>query len=89
MILGKPLIIIPTPFQTEQLGNADRARSIDAALVLKQEKLSSDSLRESLNLAMTNPSRGKRASQVASQVRNIVGVEECVRIIDQLVTGRS
>ena len=89
MILGRPLIIIPTPFQTEQLGNADRARSIDAALVLKQENLSSDSLRESLNLAMTNPSRGKRASQVASQVRNIVGVEECVRIIDQLVTGRS
>ena len=89
MILGRPLIIIPTPFQTEQLGNAERARSIGAALVLEQEKLSSESLKESLNLAMTNPSCLERASHIASQVRNVVGVEECVRIVDQLVTRRS
>jgi UDP-N-acetylglucosamine--N-acetylmuramyl-(pentapeptide) pyrophosphoryl-undecaprenol N-acetylglucosamine transferase len=89
MILGRPLVVIPTPFQTEQLGNADRARSIGAALVLEQQKLSSDSLRESLNLAMTGPDCGKRVSYIASQVRNIVGLEECVRIVDELVAGRS
>jgi UDP-N-acetylglucosamine--N-acetylmuramyl-(pentapeptide) pyrophosphoryl-undecaprenol N-acetylglucosamine transferase len=88
MILGRPLILIPTPFQTEQLGNADRARSISSALVLEQEKLSSDSLKESLNLIMTNPSRGKRALQIANQVRDIVGVEECMTIIEQRVAER-
>jgi UDP:flavonoid glycosyltransferase YjiC (YdhE family) len=88
MILGRPLILIPTPFQTEQLGNADRARSISAALVLEQEKLSSDSLRESLNLIMTNPSCGERALQIANQVRDIVGVEECMTIIEQSVAER-
>jgi UDP:flavonoid glycosyltransferase YjiC (YdhE family) len=89
MILGRPLILIPTPFQTEQLGNADRARLIGVALVLEQEKLSSDSLRESLNLIMTDPAYGGRTSQIASWVRDIVGVEECMKIIEQPVAARS
>jgi UDP:flavonoid glycosyltransferase YjiC (YdhE family) len=89
MILGRPLILIPTPFQTEQLGNADRARLIGVALVLEQEKLSSDSLRESLNLIMTNPAYIGRTSQIASRVRDIVGVEECMKIIEQPVAARS
>jgi UDP-N-acetylglucosamine--N-acetylmuramyl-(pentapeptide) pyrophosphoryl-undecaprenol N-acetylglucosamine transferase len=89
MILGRPLILIPTPSQTEQLGNADRARLIGVARVLEQEKLSGDSLRESLNLIITDPTWGSRASQIASQVRDIVGVEECMKIIEQPVAGRS
>jgi len=89
MILGRPLILIPTPFQTEQLGNADRARLIGVALVLQQEKLCSDSLRESLNLIMTDPIYGGRTTQIASQVRDIVGVEECMKIIEQPVARAS
>jgi UDP-N-acetylglucosamine--N-acetylmuramyl-(pentapeptide) pyrophosphoryl-undecaprenol N-acetylglucosamine transferase len=89
MILGKPLVIIPTPFQTEQLGNADRARSVGGAVVLEQDRLSSDSLRESLNLTITNPTCAERASHIASQLRDVIGVEECMRIIDQLMAGRS
>jgi len=89
LILGRPLILIPTPYQTEQLGNADRARSIGAALVLDQEKLSRDSLRESLNLITTSASRRKRASQIANQVRDTVALKECMKIIEQLAAGRS
>jgi UDP:flavonoid glycosyltransferase YjiC (YdhE family) len=89
MILGRPLILIPTPFQTEQLGNADRARLIGVALVLEQEKLSSDSLRKSLSLITTDPTCASRTSQIASQVRHIVGAEECMKIIAQHVAGRS
>jgi UDP:flavonoid glycosyltransferase YjiC (YdhE family) len=89
MILGKPLLLIPTPFQTEQLGNADRARSIGIAVVLKQEKLSNESLREAITHIMSSREYYEAASQVASQVRQTDGAVECVRIIEEFVTQGS
>lgn len=85
MMLGKPLLLVPTPFQTEQLGNADRARSIGAAVVLEQATLSNDSLRESVNLIMSAHEYWNRASQIASQAQTLIADNECTKIISELV----
>jgi len=89
MILGRPLLLIPTPFQTEQLGNADRARSMSIAAVLEQEDLSNDSLRGAISLMTNSPNYFETTSQIASRVRQTDGTGECMRIIEQLIARGS
>jgi len=88
MILAKPLILIPTPFQTEQLGNADRARLIGVAVILEQERLSNESLREAVNQILRGRNYFEAASQIASQVSRASATGESIKIIEQIVAGR-
>ena len=49
MTFGKPMLLIPIPDHTEQYGNAKRAVRIGFAKILDQNKVNSDSLRESVS----------------------------------------
>jgi len=87
MVLGIPLLLIPTPFQTEQLGNADRARSIGTAMILDQGTLTNQSLVDAIRMMTDNRNRFEKASQIANQVREIVAAKEYLRILLQAKAG--
>jgi UDP-N-acetylglucosamine--N-acetylmuramyl-(pentapeptide) pyrophosphoryl-undecaprenol N-acetylglucosamine transferase len=89
LTVGKPLLLIPTPFQTEQLGNADRARSIGTAVVLGQDDLSNESVRGAINRITNSRAYFEKASQIASRVRETDAISECMRIIEHSVTRES
>lgn len=46
---GKPLILIPIPNQTEQYGNAFRAKKLGVAEVIEQQELNEINLRQSID----------------------------------------
>jgi uncharacterized protein (TIGR00661 family) len=87
MITGKPLLIIPTPFQTEQMANADSARSLGIAVVLEQERLSKESLLADINLIINNPRYTRNAGQIRKRTRGFDAPRECRRIIEGLISG--
>ena len=46
---GKPLILIPIPNQTEQYGNAFRAKKLGVAEVIEQRELNEFNLKQSID----------------------------------------
>jgi len=44
MCYGKPMVLVPTPGHTEQLGNAKRAEDLGIAKVIQQEELTKEKL---------------------------------------------
>jgi len=84
MTLGKPLLIIPTPFQTEQLANATSARSIGIAVILDQESLSMASLKGAITLLLRNRAYFLKAARVAQEAKKFEATKECRRIIEDL-----
>ncbi|MGA2790699.1 MAG: glycosyltransferase [Candidatus Bathyarchaeia archaeon] len=85
MMLGKPLLLIPTPFQTEQLANATSAHSIGGAIVLDQDSLSIKSLRGAITLILRDPYYSRKATRVARVARGFDATTQCRGIIERLV----
>lgn len=84
MTLGKPLLIIPTPFQTEQLANATTAQSIGIAILLDQRTLSLESLIEAISLLANERKYIQRAAEISRIAQEFDATEECTRMIKQI-----
>jgi len=89
MLWGRPMLLIPTPFQTEQLANASTARSLGFALVLPQDELSSETLKNSVNELLENNSYVRSARSISQEARRFDAVSECCTIVSSLALGRS
>ncbi|MGA8904355.1 MAG: glycosyltransferase [Candidatus Bathyarchaeia archaeon] len=89
MTLGKPLLIIPTPFQTEQLANATAARSIGIAMLLDQRALSMESLIEAITLLANKRTYTQRAIEVSQVAEKFEATTECSRMIKRLAADTS
>jgi uncharacterized protein (TIGR00661 family) len=77
---GKPLVLIPTPSQTEQFSNAKRAEELGVAKILDQRSINTLSLSSTLQ-EMLRGSFQKRAYKIQLDTANYNAVETIVNII--------
>ena len=84
MYYGKPLILIPTPNQTEQHNNARRAEELGIAKIIPQRKTSYDNLLSSVEEVLEKDGYGKRAEKIQKEVLTYNGVEKAFEIITSL-----
>ena len=84
MYYGKPLILIPTPNQTEQHNNARRAEELGIAKIIPQRKISYDNLLSSVEEVLEKDCYGKRAEKIQKEVLTYNGIEKAFEIITSL-----
>ena len=78
---GKPLLLIPTPNQTEQLNNAKRAEELCVAKVLKQKELSYNSLLFAVQEIFASNNYKEKAEEIQKKVLKHDAVEAIVKYI--------
>lgn len=84
LALGKPVVCIPTPGQSEQLGNAERVQEIGAAIVLDQEELSESTLSWSVEEVLSSDKYRNKAEQYRKTVESLDGLEKALQILAEL-----
>ena len=77
---GKPLVLIPTPSQTEQYNNARRATQLGVAKLLDQRSLNRKALQSTINAVMAGDYL-TRVGHVKDAVTNCNAVDTIVDII--------
>jgi UDP-N-acetylglucosamine--N-acetylmuramyl-(pentapeptide) pyrophosphoryl-undecaprenol N-acetylglucosamine transferase len=78
---GKPLIVIPTPSQTEQLNNAKRAMELGVAKVLHQKNLNHKQFTSTIQEMFTSKAYMKTAEVLKADVSKLDATETMVRVI--------
>jgi len=78
---GKPLILIPTPSQTEQMNNAKRAHELGVAKLLKQRDLNSKSLVSSIHGLFNNKDFIKTTENIGLEVSKYNATETLIKAI--------
>lgn len=84
MYYGKPVILIPTPNQTEQHNNARRAEELGIARIIPQKKISYNNLLSSVEEILENNCYGESAEKIQKEVLTYNGVEKAFEIITSL-----
>lgn len=78
---GKPLILIPTPNQTEQLNNARRAEELGVATVLDQKKLNYAQLLSTVQEFFMSDRYKAGAEEIQREVSKYDAIETMVKMI--------
>ncbi|MCW3986913.1 MAG: hypothetical protein NWE87_01200, partial [Candidatus Bathyarchaeota archaeon] len=81
---GKPLIVIPTPSQTEQLNNAQRAMELGVAKVLSQKDLEYKQFTSTIQEMFTSTAYIKTAEALKADVSKLNATETMIRVITSL-----
>ena len=84
MYYGKPMVLIPTPNHTEQMGNASRVEEMGLGIALNQEELSRERLLEAIDRVM-NEGFVDRCRKTSRELRSYDGVEKIVSIIKEFI----
>ena len=85
MYYGKPLILIPTPNQTEQRNNAKRAEELGIARVLPQRDVSYKSLLSLVEEVLERGRYRERAEKMQKEILMYNGIERAFEIIRSLI----
>jgi uncharacterized protein (TIGR00661 family) len=78
---GKPLVVIPTPSQTEQLNNAKRAMELGVAKVLHQKNLDHKQFTSTIQEMFTSKVYVETADALKTDVSKLDAIETMVRVI--------
>ncbi|MDQ1280306.1 MAG: UDP-N-acetylglucosamine--N-acetylmuramyl-(pentapeptide) pyrophosphoryl-undecaprenol [Thermoproteota archaeon] len=81
---GKPLLLIPTPHQTEQLNNAKRAEKLGVAMILDQKALNCDLLLSAVKKFFSLDSYKIKAEEIQREVSRYDAVNTTVKMIKDL-----
>ncbi|MEM3626572.1 MAG: glycosyltransferase [Candidatus Bathyarchaeia archaeon] len=84
---GKPMIVIPTPNHTEQIGNAKRVEDMGIAKIIPQEKLSKEKLLDACR-QMLKSEVTQRLKEVQREALRHDGLENAVRAIIETAENR-
>ena len=84
MYYGKPLILIPTPNQTEQHNNARRAKELGIAKIIPQKKISYENLLSSVEEVLEKDGHGERAEKIQKEISAYNGIENAFDVITSL-----
>jgi len=87
MYYGKPLILIPTPNQTEQRNNARRAEELGIAKVIPQRSVSYSNLLSSVYEVLEKDSYVERAERIQKEVSAYDGIESVLETVTNLAKG--
>jgi len=84
---GKPMILVPTPSHTEQLGNAKQAEDLGVAKTIQQEELSKEELLKRVGQILEGdiPEKLKEAQREALKHD---GVEKAVKAIVEVAKNK-
>jgi UDP-N-acetylglucosamine--N-acetylmuramyl-(pentapeptide) pyrophosphoryl-undecaprenol N-acetylglucosamine transferase len=86
MCYGKPMILIPTPSQTEQLTNAKQAQTIGIAEIIPQNQLNLERLLTTAK-KMFETAIPEKAEQIAKEVLQYDGLANAVKIATEKATN--
>lgn len=78
---GKPLILVPTPSQTEQYNNASRAEELGVAKVIDQEKLCYNTLLSAVQEVLTSDDCRRRVAEVQREVAKYDAIKTIVEAV--------
>lgn len=81
MVYGKPIVLIPTPGQTEQYGNARRALGMGIAAVVEQDDLTLQSLLSTVDGVLEDRLLERGVKDVQGKVGEFDGVKKVVETI--------
>jgi UDP:flavonoid glycosyltransferase YjiC (YdhE family) len=81
---GKPMVLIPIPDHTEQIGNAQRAAQIHVAKVIEQKALNRDALASAVDEIMSSDSFRRNSAEISSGARALNAVPLACNIIQKL-----
>lgn len=81
LMYGKPMVLIPTPDHTEQIGNAKRCVELGIARVLQQQELSYETLASALKDIYETQGYFARASEISNLLGKMNGLEKVTGII--------
>lgn len=81
---GKPLVVIPTPSQTEQVNNAQRAMELGVAKVLNQKDLNYNRFTSVIQGMCETDGYLKQAEEIQLEVSKLDAVDTMVRVITSL-----
>jgi UDP:flavonoid glycosyltransferase YjiC (YdhE family) len=80
MYYGKPMILVPTPNHTEQLGNARQAEKLGVAITILQEKLTREKLLESVKQVWES-NMPKKLKETQKEVIKYDGLENAIKTV--------
>ncbi len=84
MLYGKPMILIPTPNHTEQIGNASRIEEMGLGLTLEQEKLTKEALLDAVE-NIINGGFVERSMEASKELRKYDGCGKIVSIMEEFL----
>jgi len=87
MCYGKPMILVPTPSHTEQLGNAKQAENLGVAKTIQQEELSKEELLKSVQQIL-NSETPERLKEVQKEALKYDGLENAVKTIIEMAENK-
>jgi UDP:flavonoid glycosyltransferase YjiC (YdhE family) len=81
---GKPMILVPIPDQTEQYGNARRAKSLGVAQILDQNNLNHDTLKASIKEVLGDRHYSEHAIEIMKIASSMRAVDVACSEISKL-----
>ena len=81
---GKPMILVPIPDHTEQIGNARRAAQLDVAKVIDQAALNADTLKSAVEDLIESDRFRERSVEIGRNARILNSVPSACDIIESL-----
>jgi UDP:flavonoid glycosyltransferase YjiC (YdhE family) len=84
---GKPMVLIPIPDHTEQIGNATRAAQLHVAKVIDQNALNANSLTEAIDELTNTRSFRKNSQEISHSVRALNAVSSACDIVEKLAAA--
>jgi len=81
---GKPMILIPIPDHTEQIGNARRAAQLHVAKVIDQGTLNADTLTSAVEDLIGSAAFRENSALISRSARTLNGIRSACNIIEKL-----
>jgi len=82
---GKPVIMVPIPGHAEQVGNALSVANAGAGILLPQEKLSTETLRQVIRQILSDDSFKSSAIRYATLIRDLKPIERVISAAEALM----
>jgi len=86
---GKPIIVIPTPNQTEQHCNAKKAVKLGLAMLIDQHKLNKATLESKVQLILRKKLFQETSEHIQKEIVGENGVETAVKTITEVSQARA
>ena len=81
---GKPMILIPTPDHTEQVGNARRAAQLHVAKVIDQTALNANTLTSAVKDLISSDTFLEHSAEISRSARTLNAVASACDVIENL-----
>jgi UDP:flavonoid glycosyltransferase YjiC (YdhE family) len=82
---GKPAVLVPIHNHSEQIGNANKFRELGLGIDIRSEKLTVQTLTESVETCLNDSRYAERVDAVRKVSKKYNGTQKCAEIIDAYI----